>query len=81
MKNIEELVNNYPTKHKEGFVKEEIEELLKQFPDIHKDKFDDALCGITCMVINGELVIYHCDIIHALYCGLENRDLKISEWD
>jgi hypothetical protein len=30
---------------------------------------------------NGELIIYHCDIDKALRCGIEDRDLKLYEWD
>lgn len=82
--NIEDLKNkvyNFPTKHKEGFVQDEIDILLKDYPDINMNKFHNALMGITCMLINDEIVTYHCDIEKALRCGIDNRDLRIWEWD
>ena len=79
--NLQEKVFNYPTKYKEGFTHKEIEALLEEFPGVHRDKFDDALCGITCLIREEGFVIYHCDILSALRCGLENRDLKLEEWD
>lgn len=79
--NIEDYVNNYSTKNEQGFINKEIYELVKYFPDIKIDKFEDALRGNTGMLINGECITYHCDIIKALKCGLENRILYWHEWD
>lgn len=71
----------FKTKNKEGFTKSEIQELLKQFPNINKEKFDNALTGITCMMKDGEIIIYHCDIELAIRCGLQNRNPTNLEWD
>ena len=76
-----ETVFNYKTKYKEGFTKEEIDSLLKNYPDINMDKFEDALMGITCMMIDDRMIVYHCDIDHAIKCGMENRRLTLLEWD
>ena len=81
MKKIREKVYNFKTKNKEGFVQSEINTLLKDYPNINIDKFNSALRGITCMMINDEIVIYHCDIDKALCCGIENRNLSSWEWD
>lgn len=78
---IHEKVYSYKTKNKEGFVKSEIDALLESYPTINRDKFYDALTGITCMMIDGEMVIYHCDIELALRCGTENRNPRSCEWD
>jgi len=51
------------------------------FKNINEDKFNDALYGITVMVIDGETVIYHCDIELALACGLNNRERTEAEFD
>lgn len=80
-KKLEDLVYNYPTKNKKGFIWEEQNKLLEQFPDINIDKFNDVLTGITCEMADGHLVIYHCDILQALVCGIENRDQTAAEWD
>lgn len=79
--NIREKVYNFKTKNKQGFVKTEIDTLLKDYPDINMDKFNDALMGITVMMVNKEMVIFHCDIEKALRCGIENRGLYAEEWD
>lgn len=81
MENIREKVYNFKTKNKEGFVQSEIDTLLEDYPNIDKDKFNSALMGITCMRINDETVIYHCDIYKALRCGIEKRNLRSWEWD
>lgn len=78
---IKDKVDNYPTKHKEGFIKSEIDDLLKDYPGINMDRFNDALSGITGMMIDDEIITYHCDIEKALYCGTENRGLRFYEWD
>ena len=62
---ITERVNNYPTKHKYGFIQSEIETLLKEYP-IDKDRFNQSMMGHTCMLINNETIWYHCDIIKAI---------------
>jgi len=80
-KSIKYLVYNYKTKYKEGFIQPEIDELLKNFPNIDMDKFNNALIGITCMSKDNQLIIYHCDIEKALYCGIEKRNLRSYEWD
>ena len=80
---IEDKVYKYPTKYKEGFLPEEIEELLEEYNyhNFNKKKFDEALTGITCMVREGKTLIYHCDILTALRCGVENRKQRLEEWD
>ena len=78
---IQQKVDNFKTKHKQGFVPDEIRTLLKEYPGINMDKFNDALMGITCMMIGGEIITYHCDVEKAIRCGVENRELKSGEWD
>lgn len=79
--NIHDLVYNFRTKYKEGFVHEEVIKIFNMFKNINEDKFNDALYGITVMVIDGETVIYHCDIELALACGLNNRERTEAEFD
>lgn len=81
MENIREKVYNFKTKNKEGFIQSEIDTLLKDYPKINMDKFNNALMGNTCMMIDDEIVMYHCDIEKALRCGVENRNLRNWELD
>ena len=82
---LEDYVYNYPTRFKEGFIWEEQDKLLKalseKYPNINMEKYDSVLTGITCTMNEGRLTIYHCDILQALVCGIENRDQTIEEWD
>lgn len=84
-KQLEDLVYNYPTRFKEGFIWEEQDVILKslseKYPDINMDKYDSVLTGITCTMNEGHLTIYHCDILQALICGIEGRDQTVEEWD
>jgi len=79
--NIEKLINEYPTKYKEGFTPSEEKKLLSKFPDINMDKYNSAMMGNTCMIIDDEIITYHCDMITALKCGIENRNMKWYEFD
>ena len=80
---IDKLVNEYPTLHKEGFTNKEMRDLILSLKDtpINMDKFNSTMMGNTCMMINGMVINYHCDVIMALTCGIENRDQTAYEWD
>ena len=80
-KKLEDLVYNYKTKYETGFLADEQKELLKQFPDINMDKYFDVLTGITCVIESEGIVTYNCDILLAIVCGLENREMLPSEFD
>lgn len=80
-KEIQDKIYSYKTKHKEGFLQTEVDTLLIDYPDINMDKFNDALMGNTCMLKDGKIVQYHCDIYKAIICGIENRGLTLNEWD
>lgn len=75
---IREQVNSYKTKHKQGFTREEYMKLLENYPSINMERFWDALNGITCMNIDGEIVVFHHDIELAIRCGLTPTTM---EWD
>lgn len=79
---IEEIVYNFPTESKFGFTNIEIKNLLEEFENVNIQKFNNAMFGNTCMSNDrGEIVSYHRDVLKAVICGLENRDLTLSEWD
>lgn len=68
-------------KYKEGYTQQEIEQLIKDNNVQNLDKFWGALNGITCIVIDGEVVTYDCDVDLALRVSKENRDPKWYELD
>lgn len=85
-KELEDKVYNFPTKYPEGFTQKEIEKLLEDYPNVEMSKFNDAMMGNTCQCKSEDnvhliVVNYHCDVYKALVCGLEDRQLRIEEWD
>ena len=78
---IEKRVRRFKTKYKEGFTRDEINTLLGDFPDFDLQKFNNALSGVTGIIIDGEALTYHCDIELALHCGVEKRNPRSWEWD
>jgi hypothetical protein len=79
---IKDLVGSYPTKNKEGFTSEEIKDLVaNNFPHVTKEQFAEKLGINTCMVINGEVVMYRFDVRLALRLINEDRDVNALEWD
>jgi len=81
MHSIEDVVYKFPTKYKEGFTQEEMESLLQGYSRVNISKFNNALMGVSCRRVSEEIVIYHCDVVNALKCAIEDRDLNESEWD
>ena len=79
---IRKLVNEYKTESQYGFIQKELDDLLTQFPDINMKKFNDAMMGNTCMMNDrDEIINYHCDVVTAIRCGVENRDMYQHEFD
>jgi len=80
---LQKLVYEWPTKYKEGFISTEIDELLAMFKNdnLNMDKWDNAMMGNTCMMAEDGIISYHCDVLTALRCALENRDMYSYEWD
>lgn len=81
MDEIKKKIYGFKTKHKEGFIQREIEALLKDYPEINIKQFNNAFMGNTCIVIDDEIINYHCDVEMAIRCGVENRNPKTWEWD
>ena len=79
--NIWEQVESFDTKNSEGFTQTEMNIILQKYPNINMEKFNAAMNGNTCMMIDNETITYHCDLVTALCCGLENRNINSSEFD
>ena len=83
--NLKDLVYNYKTISEWGFMQEEIQKLIDKFPNFNIDKYNDAMMGNTCMMINYKgkdtIVNYHCDVLTGLRCGVENREQFGYEFD
>ena len=81
MDEIDKILNDFETKYKEGFTKEELNKLISFFPNINIKAFNNSLMGNTGPIINDEFLIYKHDAQLALRCGLENRDRTFTEFD
>lgn len=79
---VHDIIYNFPTKHEQGFTTFDIQCLLADyFPQYSSDDLSEKIGVVTCMKIDDEFIIYHEDIINALYCLFENRELNLTEWD
>lgn len=81
MENITEILDNFNTKHKQGFTQEDIIRLLEQFPDITLEKFNEKMGIVTVLEVDGEIVYFRGDVELILRLILENRDIHPYEWD
>ena len=81
---VSEYVLGFESKHSQGLINTELEEVLEHFKLTHTlnmDKYYTAMYANTCMVIEGEIVSYHQDVIHGIVCAIEDRELTVGEWD
>lgn len=79
-KKIKDTVYNYKTKNEHGFTKTEIHNLLVELK-INEKRFNKALGVNTCMLIDGEVITYHTDVLKGVVCAIENREQNSLEWD
>lgn len=80
VKNLSEVIDNFPRKHKHGFVASEVDALLKKY-GINKKAFSKEMGINTAMVIDGEVVNYDSDIQKSIQCLLQGRTKNVFEWD
>ena len=83
-RDVSDYVENFDSKHKQGLIRSEVAIVLEHFNKTHTlnmDKYYDAMYCNTCMVIDEEIINYHCDIIQGIVCAIENRELTSGEWD
>ena len=81
-KQIVDLVYNYKTKYKEGFTSSEIHYLMCQIgKPIDFKAYTNALGCHTAIKVEDEFLTFHQDILTAISCGLESRDITFAEFD
>jgi len=79
---ITDIVLKFKTKYKVGFIQTETTELLKNFPSIDMKYFNEALNHITAICSKDDgIIIYKHDILKAVICGMESRELTDIEFD
>lgn len=85
-KELEDLIYNYKTVSEYGLLDTEVKELVKEHFEDKKspfnwDKYYDAMMGNTCMMHEGKIVNYHCDVVTGIRCATQNRDKYGYEFD
>lgn len=80
-KQVEQIVDGYKTESERGFSLREIHDISAKFEIKNKEKFGDALRGVTCTTDMDKIRIYRCDVITAILCGIEDRDMHGYEFD
>lgn len=82
---LQKVVSEYKTQYEYGFTKFEMEEVKsavkEHYPNFNEEKYNSCFYGNTCMFIDGNIITYHTDLITALLCGIENRNMKNYEFD
>lgn len=79
---LHDIVYDYHTKYRVGFIAEEIKVLLeKHYPKITQREFNKKMGVVTCQMQDGNAVYYHCDVELAIRCCLEKRDQNALEFD
>ena len=76
---IDNYIDNFEHKYKEGFTLEEIQTICEYF-NTSFEKFNKELRGNTCMEIDNQLIVYDCDIRNILYKLLLGYQ-DIYSWD
>ena len=80
-KEIQKLVDKYPSKYENGLTDAEIKDITSKIPNINMDKVYNALRGNTCIMIDNNMINYYHDVTLAITCGVQNRNINIEEWD
>lgn len=78
---IHDKVIDFKSRFTKGLTRSEIEVLLKKFPSVSQRRFFNKMGIVTVQLIKGEIVYYRSDIISAITCCIEKRDLNTSEFD
>ena len=79
---INKFIYGFKTRFDEGFTPEEVQEVLDKVKnEIDLSKFNEVMMCNTCIIKEDIPLIFHCDLITGLRCGIENRDIHWWEFD
>ena len=80
--NIEKIFGQFKTKYKEGFTEVEQVDLLCLFStSLNISRYYDTLIGTTGVIIDNNKITYNHDVLVALRCTVEDRDMTQEEFD
>ncbi len=78
-KEIKELIDNYPAEYENGLTDDEVRDIASKIPNIDMNKVYKSMSNNTCSIINTTLINYYSDVLLALTCGLENKDVNLND--
>lgn len=83
LEDVSKFVNEYITSFDLGFTQTELHIILYTHENINHKAFWKAMFGNTLgSSPDGKIPLYYKgDVITALKCGIENRELRQEEWD
>lgn len=79
-KEIREAVDSYDTRYQHGFTNKEFEDLCEQL-GADTQAVREKIGVVTCMIIEEEIITYHCDVELGLRLYFENREPTLFEFD
>jgi hypothetical protein len=78
-KEIKELIDNYPAEYENGLTDIEVKDIASKIPNIDMNKVYNSMSNNTCSVIGTTLINYYSDVLLALTCGIENKDVNLND--
>jgi len=82
VEDVDSYVNNYITSFELGFTQTELQIILHTHNNINEKAFWKAMLGNTLgSSPNGIPLYYPGDVITAIKCGIDNRNITQEEWD
>lgn len=83
-KRVYNAIFDYPSQHDDGLTHYEInciiDDVSKDHP-FNRNRYEDAMMGVRYKTVQGQSVFRISDVVSAITCGLENRKLRVYEWN
>ena len=79
-KEIHQIIEEYPTLHVEGFTGKDIMSLAETW-GMDLKKLNEAIGVNTCIMIEGSIITFHCDVETGFSMVAQDRDMYPWEFD
>lgn len=82
MTDIEEIMKSVPRKYEQGIQDTEMRQMIKALNEktyVNMDRFNDAMIGHTCPVIDGQTLWYDMDVYKGLKYAIKESNTHF--WD
>jgi len=72
----EEIMNTTTKYDGKGFTNDEAKQIVRKYGVTDMEVFNECLGCNTCMIIDGEIINYYCDIARVVCCALRKQNAK-----